>query len=99
MAIQIQLRRGSSSLWASQNPILAQGELGLDLTSSRFKIGDGIKTWNVLPYTDQGLISNLYDVQISTSPIDGSVLVYQSNINKWVDTIDLDKQIMDGGYF
>jgi hypothetical protein len=99
MAIQIQLRRGPASLWSSQNPILAEGEIAVDTTNYRFKVGDGVRPWNLLPFTDQGTLANLFDVQISTSPIDGSVMVYQTSINKWVDTIDLNKQVMDGGYF
>jgi hypothetical protein len=32
------------------NPVLAQGEIGLDMTSNRFKIGTGTIAWNDLPY-------------------------------------------------
>jgi hypothetical protein len=46
----IQQRRDTSANWYSVNPILAQGEMGVDLTFGGFKIGDGIATWNALPY-------------------------------------------------
>lgn len=99
MAIQIQLRRGPSSLWTTQNPILAEGEIAVDTTNFRFKVGDGVRPWTQLPYTDQGTLSQaLSDVEI-TNPVDGSVLVYKLGINKWVDTIDLDQQFVDGGFF
>lgn len=50
MAIQIQLRRDTTANWTSENPTLAQGEIGLDLTSGGFKIGDGATAWASLPY-------------------------------------------------
>ena len=51
MAQQIQFRRGTSAEWSSANPILAQGELGIDLDVNRFKIGTGVTSWNSLNYT------------------------------------------------
>jgi len=50
MAVQIQFRRGASAAWASANPVLADGELGLDTTSYTYKIGNGASTWTQLPY-------------------------------------------------
>lgn len=57
MSIQIQLRRGTSTEWTSNNPILAQGELALEINTGRFKTGNGIDRWDTLPYNgfiDQG---------------------------------------------
>jgi hypothetical protein len=50
MASQIQIRRDSSANWNSINPILAQGEFGLDLDTNKLKCGDGITAWNSLEY-------------------------------------------------
>ena len=50
MASQIQIRRDSATNWTNINPILAQGELGLDLNNNNIKIGNGLSAWNVLPY-------------------------------------------------
>lgn len=50
MAIEIQFRRGTVSEWEVANPILAQGELGLEYDTGQFKIGDGILHWNDLQY-------------------------------------------------
>ena len=47
---KIQLRRGSASSWSSQNSVLSQGELGFDIDSGLFKIGDGSTAWNSLTY-------------------------------------------------
>jgi len=50
MAVQIQLRRGTASQWTSANPILAEGEMGVELDSGRWKFGNGTSTWSVLAY-------------------------------------------------
>ena len=50
MANRIQLRRGGSQEWRNANPVLAQGEIGIDLDSGRIKIGDGSTAWNSLSY-------------------------------------------------
>ena len=50
MANRIQLRRGGAQEWANANPTLAQGELGIELDTGRFKIGDGVTAWNSLRY-------------------------------------------------
>ena len=46
MANRLQLRRDGPQQWANVNPILAQGELGIELDTSRLKIGDGVTPWN-----------------------------------------------------
>lgn len=57
MAVQIQLRRDTAANWASVNPILAQGEVGLELDTAKLKWGDGVNNWNTLPYFPASLIS------------------------------------------
>lgn len=47
-----QYRRGSTSEWESVNPILRDGEPGLDTTVRKIKIGDGITPWKDLPYQE-----------------------------------------------
>lgn len=53
MAVVIQFRRGTASEWAAANPILAEGEIGSELDTKQFKLGDGITAWNALPYSAQ----------------------------------------------
>jgi hypothetical protein len=50
MAIKFQFRRDTSANWTSSNPILAEGEIGLELDTDQFKIGDGSSTYGALPY-------------------------------------------------
>ena len=49
---RIQLRRGTASEWSTENPVLLEGEIGiqLDAARNRIKIGDGSTAWNDLPY-------------------------------------------------
>lgn len=51
MATVIQFRRGLAAEWQSVNPVLAQGEMGLELDTNQAKIGDGVLAWNDLPYS------------------------------------------------
>lgn len=48
--ITFKLRRDPSWEWAGKDPILAEGEPGLETDTGKFKIGDGLKSWADLPY-------------------------------------------------
>jgi hypothetical protein len=50
MAIKVQFRRGTAAQWTSANPLLAEGEMGVELDTGRFKVGNGVGLWNALPY-------------------------------------------------
>ena len=50
MANIIQIRRDTAANWASANPVLAQGELGVELDTNKFKIGNGSSAWSSLSY-------------------------------------------------
>ena len=51
MAQKIQLRRDTAANWTAANPILAQGEVGYEIDTSKDKVGDGVTAWNSRPYT------------------------------------------------
>jgi hypothetical protein len=48
---RIRPRRGTAIAWTTANPILKLGELGLETDTGKFKAGDGVNLWSVLPYT------------------------------------------------
>ena len=48
--VTIKFRRATADQWSSVNPILADGEIGVDLDNNKFKIGDGLTDWNTLTY-------------------------------------------------
>jgi hypothetical protein len=50
MANLIQLRRDLAANWADVNPILSQGEPGVELDTRKVKIGNGVTAWNDLDY-------------------------------------------------
>ena len=50
MADIIQIRRDTAANWAGADPILAQGELGLETDTDKLKVGDGITPWVTLGY-------------------------------------------------
>jgi hypothetical protein len=50
MADRIQIRRDTAANWASINPILAQGEMGIETDTLQFKVGNGTAAWNSLAY-------------------------------------------------
>lgn len=132
--MKLQLRRGTAAQWSAANPLLAEGELAVELDTGKFKVGNGINRWNQIEYTtnfgDQDVqnsvlnfltsstgavtwlyntgtnqlassvaLSSLSDVYFMTNPEDGSLLVFDVNINKWVATTDMNKQNLDGGFY
>jgi hypothetical protein len=50
MASRIRIRRGTTTQWNSSTKILESGELGLDLTLNKLKVGNGTSLWTSLPY-------------------------------------------------
>lgn len=47
--VTIKVRRGTTSEWAASTKPLASGELGLDKTLNKLKVGDGTTLWASLP--------------------------------------------------
>jgi hypothetical protein len=50
VAVKLQFRRDTAANWESNNTILSEGELGLDTTNERFKIGNGVDGWNAIDF-------------------------------------------------
>lgn len=50
MAVRFQFRRGTASQWTAADPTLAEGEMGLETDTDKFKIGDGSTAWTSLGY-------------------------------------------------
>jgi hypothetical protein len=42
-------RRGTAAQWSLANPILLDGEFGVEKDTGRIKVGDGVNRWNALP--------------------------------------------------
>ena len=62
MSDKIQLRRDNATNWTTNNPILLEGEIGVEYNTTqlestsilRMKIGNGVNAWNNLPYINTG---------------------------------------------
>ena len=84
MSVQIQFRRDTAANWTSANPTLSAGELGLELDTFLYKIGDGSTAWTSLGYP--ALSGDLAAVQFDTQPSDpsppatGHMLLYAMKI-------------------
>lgn len=55
-------RTDTAANWTQKNPVIAEGEIIVVQTSAgetRLKIGDGVKTFTQLPYTDEQIYNNV----------------------------------------
>ena len=50
MSDRIQYRRDTKARWAEVNPVLMEGEIGLEIDTKNIKMGDGVHAWNELEY-------------------------------------------------
>ena len=75
MATQIKLRRDSAANWALEDPVLAEGEPGFDLTNNILKIGDGSSTWTGL--------ASIYDLGTNIVPAADNTYDLGSPTNQW----------------
>lgn len=48
MATRFQQRRDTSANWTAKNPVLADGEFGIEKDTGIVKFGNGVSTWNQL---------------------------------------------------
>jgi hypothetical protein len=84
MSTQIQFRRDTAANWTSNNPTLAQGEVGLETDTNSYKVGDGTTAWNDQSYNQLSpeITTLLLDAQSSdpSAPASGHLAVYAKAI-------------------
>lgn len=51
--VTLQIRNDDAQDWITRNPVLAEGEYGLENGTFLIKIGDGIRDWTHLPYLNK----------------------------------------------
>jgi hypothetical protein len=49
---RLQLRRNTAANWATDNPVLLSGEMGVETDTHNVKVGDGTTVWNLLAYAN-----------------------------------------------
>ena len=88
--VRIALKRDTSANWTNYNPVLLNGELILVDTAEgqlRAKIGDGIKTYTQLPFTDEALRALITEVDNNNS----AVVVTKNGESRLLDTFNIVK--------
>lgn len=50
MSNRVQYRRDTKARWVEVNPVLMEGEVGLEIDTKNIKMGDGVHAWNELEY-------------------------------------------------
>jgi len=51
--VRLQIRHDEAADWITRNPVLAQGEYGLETNTFLIKVGDGVTDWLHLPYLNK----------------------------------------------
>ena len=61
--IRIQLRNDTAENWTTKNPVLLQGEMGVEIDTGKTKIGNGTAHWEDLKYSgvDEDTIKGIID--------------------------------------
>ena len=88
--VRIALKRDTSANWTNYNPVLLNGELILVDTAEgqlRAKIGDGIKTYTQLPFTDEALRALITEVDNNNS----AVVVTKNGESRLLNTFNIIK--------
>ena len=89
----IQFRKGVSTDWSSQNPVLKSGEPGYSIDDNTFKIGDGVTSWNDLSNIGSATYSNYVistgqsSFSTATGYTAGTLELYQNGV-KLVNGLD-----------
>lgn len=77
--VTIQVKRANADTWTSQNPVLADGEMGFERDTNQLKVGNGSDAWTSLSYLTEsngsgGIVSlqsenneNLINIRVGTS--------------------------------
>lgn len=53
LQVTFQIRQSTAENWTTRNPILFEGEFGLETDTFLIKVGDGVRDWAHLPYLNK----------------------------------------------
>lgn len=79
---RIQLRHDTAANWTSVNPVLLEGEVGIETDTLKQKVGDGVTAWNSLPYQNEIFIAEYGTTTyqaISDAIIAGKTIIIKEN--------------------
>lgn len=108
---KIRPRRGTASQWATIDPVLAEGEIGIEVPDSgvgtgavNIKFGDGVKKWSELPYgianvlTKSDVVDNLLSNRVDLPVSANQVRIVNekaNNIDNRVGLLEARTKITD----
>jgi len=96
MAVSFRPRRGTAIDWFTKNPRLGQGEWGYEIGTGKYKVGDGVRNWNDLPYfVDESTIKEYVDAEIAAIVISGGG-VTQQDLTDHIDS-EIPHPVYDDG--
>jgi hypothetical protein len=76
---RLRLRRDTAANWASANPVLLNGEVGIETDTRRFKVGNGTLAWSSLSYYIEGVLARGQASKMTSGTIAiGAAGTYQS---------------------
>lgn len=67
---RIQLRNDTAENWASVDPVLLKGEIGIELDTRKIKVGDGTTNWESLQYLSDDIVISETDPTEADSQYD-----------------------------
>lgn len=76
---RLRLRRDTAANWTAANPVLLNGELGIETDTRRFKVGNGTLAWSSLSYYIEGVLARGQASKMTSGTIAiGAAGTYQS---------------------
>lgn len=91
------IRNDTAATWASKNPKLAKGEMGVEIDTGLMKIGDGLLNYNALPYLNDGnqsldgvLVKLNNNSQVSLANFGEKYWKYDTNTGNIVEVTETD---------
>lgn len=80
MADIIQIRRDTAANWTTVNPVLADGEIGLEKDTGYWKVGDGSTAWGSLQYVGVGPAgASAYEIAVANG--------FTGTESEWIESI------------
>jgi hypothetical protein len=102
MAVSIRIRRGTTAQWNASTNVLAAGEIALDTTLGKIKVGNGSSLWGSLPFfsiAPSELLSltqaNIADTVLDGTGIDKSFDAVAGKLTLSVDSTIANKTYVD----
>ena len=78
----------TAAVFATLNPVLLEGQLGKEVDTGRFKIGDGVSAWSAIDYYTTNNNSTVFmgpstesDNLVKISDVDGGVVLLKQALD------------------